>query len=1277
VRSGLAGILAVALVFGGSWPAMAQNVVTTPDMPMELPVEIEVETGPASLKQAPLWSEIEQILDNPTGVSLDPDFQAVDPNAYIANINRRGSFRFLPAPPAGSANARNLKIWNPNYNPLTAQPLRERTNDGEVSWDQVGPLHDPAQVVATSADPTKPNVPTEPRTVIGSLVADIAGNLIVSNTGNNPAIPPHGTIVATPITVVGPLEKPVTESDFFRPTTDTTGVQSRLLPYIGRRGAEVLGKALFWDMQIGSDGIQACGSCHFHAGVDNRTRGQINPDIFGPDGNAATINILAWPSAPGVVPVTGGNQTVQPAHFPFHKRHNATVIGDGTNTTVIAVSDSDDVMSSMGVSIFKTFTDIPVPGGGIGSAAFIQTAEPRALAPDIGAIVPDPVPVNQGFRRVEPRHTPTFHGAAFNFDNFWDGRARFHFNGGSVQGPSDPQFHIFVSADGLLTGLRHPLDDANRQQNLNLWANPDNNPVRIKFSSLASQAVGPPLSNFEMSFDGRNWAKIGKKMLQTGVTPLANQLVDPTDSVLGPFSGQRTLVGGAINRPGRPGLNVTYEQLIQIAFKRQLWRDTATNHLNGAPDANDPFDGYSLTVAAGAANPANTNQFRQVEANFSHFFGMAVQAYEELVIPDDTPFDRFMDANPRAANGVGQSGEQNVLYPTLVRRLVTGSDTGTLNFPDPTLFGPEELFGMDIFMGANLTAALPTGSARNPAGFGSNPFARTSRCMICHLGPEQTDHSINIAHGLLKGDAEFEFPTPQTVVDPFGQVVPAPEPPGPIKVVTPTILEEEIAGTAQDIVEVEPRNFNVLGREIPGIPFVSLQVQRIVAAPTIFAFGDQGIYNLGLRPEIEDPGRGANDAFGFALSLSTLALQNLAGQAFVPGTLMANFDPTQGPGGGLFEETGDGLVFPGTGHTLQSINPGLEKSPIIPLLPAYLAPWVNDLPAGELHPQIDELGFMVNTFTFPFGGPTMEFGEILFGADLHCGLFDPAAFGNVPPTFGWGPTVPFAGPNPCPNSQSGVTGNIALVGPPPNINPVNYTSGSLVAPLHGTWPTPNRVLRSGAFKAPSLRNVELTGPYFHTGSYLTLRQVVDFYMRGGDFPRTNANNRDPHMVSVTDQAFGFGRTTGADLLPFADALPDGLYQYDVMPDIGHPNTPEPATSSPEQAKVALVKFLISLTDQRVKFEQAPFDHPEIFVPAEGTAPENGPAAAAGGRAFLLTISTTEPFFTNPTDGPVKFRQVLAVGSAGSAAPLPNFLGISSTVVPGPFNDHFDSTPNTP
>src|SRR5437868_2804190 len=41
----------------------------------------------------------------------------------------------------------------------------------------------------------------------------------------------------------------------------------------------VLGKALFWDMQVGSDGRTACGTCHFHAGADHRAQNQLsNPN---------------------------------------------------------------------------------------------------------------------------------------------------------------------------------------------------------------------------------------------------------------------------------------------------------------------------------------------------------------------------------------------------------------------------------------------------------------------------------------------------------------------------------------------------------------------------------------------------------------------------------------------------------------------------------------------------------------------------------------------------------------------------------------------------------------------------------------------------------------------------------------------------------------------------------------------------------------------------------------------------------------------------------------
>ncbi len=55
----------------------------------------------------------------------------------------------------------------------------------------------------------------------------------------------------------------------------------------------------------------------------------------------------------------------------------------------------------------------------------------------------------------------------------------------------------------------------------------------------------------------------------------------------------------------------------------------------------------------------------------------------------------------------------------------------------------------------------------------------------------------------------------------------------------------------------------------------------------------------------------------------------------------------------------------------------------------------------------------------------------------------------------------------------------------------------------------------GAFKTPTLRDVELTAPYFHDGSATTLRDVVDHYARGGD-DRTNVS-ADVRRLDLTDR----------------------------------------------------------------------------------------------------------------------------------------------------------------
>jgi hypothetical protein len=82
----------------------------------------------------------------------------------------------------------------------------------------------------------------------------------------------------------------------------------------------------------------------------------------------------------------------------------------------------------------------------------------------------------------------------------------------------------------------------------------------------------------------------------------------------------------------------------------------------------------------------------------------------------------------------------------------------------------------------------------------------------------------------------------------------------------------------------------------------------------------------------------------------------------------------------------------------------------------------------------------------------------------------------------------------------------------------------------------------------------------------------------------------------------------------------------------------------ENEKVALVDFLLELTDERNRHDMAPFDHPEVIIPVDGLAPENRDATGTTtlGRTAMLA---------NPM-----FRSVPAVGAAGGPAEQA-FLGV--------------------
>ena len=157
----------------------------------------------------------------------------------------------------------------------------------------------------------------------------------------------------------------------------------------------------------------------------------------------------------------------------------------------------------------------------------------------------------------------------------------------------------------------------------------------------------------------------------------------------------------------------------------------------------------------------------------------------------------------------------------------------------------------------------------------------------------------------------------------------------------------------------------------------------------------------------------------------------------------------------------------------------------------------------------------------------------------------------------------------------------------------------------------------GAFKVPSLRNVELRAPYMHNGRFATLEEVVDFYDRGGDF---NAPNKDPRV------------------------RPRGL------------------TAQQKQALVAFLKR--PLTDPRVGPESAPFDRPTLYSESD-RVPQIIGSAVVGSGAIAPQIHAIEP----PLLGNANFTVGVSRALGGAQATLVvshSDPGIQASVPSGDF-----------
>jgi len=104
----------------------------------------------------------------------------------------------------------------------------------------------------------------------------------------------------------------------------------------------------------------------------------------------------------------------------------------------------------------------------------------------------------------------------------------------------------------------------------------------------------------------------------------------------------------------------------------------------------------------------------------------------------------------------------------------------------------------------------------------------------------------------------------------------------------------------------------------------------------------------------------------------------------------------------------------------------------------------------------------------------------------------------------------------------------------------------------------------GRFRAPTLRNVELTAPYMHDGSIATLPEVVEHYARGGrlvpDGPFAGDGHDSPRKSELM-RGFGLDDRGKADLVEFLKSLTD-------RPFVGDPRFAAPPSAATEELGTA-------------------------------------------------------------------------------------------------------------
>lgn len=339
-----------------------------------------------------------------------------------------------------------------------------------------------------------------------------------------------------------------------------------------------LGKGLFWDQRVGSDDRTACATCHYHAGVDTRTKHTDSAT------NPAQIRYNhQWSRGDYVdsanVPETGSDAHAFGLIRPTNekKEHQTLIIG------------------SQGIRP-RVFTGLEMVNG-------VPTEkEGRTLTVEERSTYHIPPEAQDKFRQVTRRNASTIINSTLLSRLFADGRAQPMFNGHDAFGDSD-------GTNPDVPTLR------------NVHGKIKEEPISLPMAAAASQALAPLRSVEEMGYVGRQPWDVAAKLLLT--RPLLLQEVSIDDSVLGKLAD-----------PSGKGLSLTYQKLIELAFHEDWWDAPVDFKANFyvPPYYPEPLDADGKPLAGKTGLQA---------INFPLYFGLAIMAYEQTLVSDDSAFDRF------------------------------------------------------------------------------------------------------------------------------------------------------------------------------------------------------------------------------------------------------------------------------------------------------------------------------------------------------------------------------------------------------------------------------------------------------------------------------------------------------------------------------------------------------------------------------------------------------------------------------------------------------------